>query len=457
MNDPAIERRVAMVVTNPQALQQGSTPRHSFGAEGGSIGSGEVNWCLADGARRVRPMHCEILMEDDAFVVVDRSGQTRINNHADPIGMNVGARLSDGDLLRIGPYMVAVHLDDDPAALPDATRHLAQYELGELLNDPGMQLDDLSMPAPALAWEAALVAADDDGLSAFNELSATTQPGEELDPLLALDAAERRRQPQEDCLAPLDPTHYGMSPASTQQDLATTRFEAVSGSPPTQLGDLGMPQQDTRALAAQRWLTSQHADGIDANQLAAPLVQGLDAPVGTLDAKASYTLLLEAGQALGAAIRGLAALHRTQAGEQRRLALHDRTLQPIEDNPLRLGQSYPDTVASLFSANRSVVHLAPAAAIEESLEQLRLQHEAMLQAISVALDALLQSFSPQQLLSRFRRYRPEQAESQPGEWAWQMYTHYYEELTSGRQQGFDKLFWEVFDQAYDKAVRAEAQ
>ncbi|WP_420995092.1 type VI secretion system-associated FHA domain protein TagH [Cupriavidus sp. 30B13] len=457
MTDRATERRVALVVTNPQALQQGSTPRHSFGAEGGSIGSGNVSWCLADGAQRVQPVHCEILMEDDAFVVVDRSGQTRINDHADPIGMNVGARLSEGDLLHIGPYVATVHLDDASDALPDATRHLAQYEVGELLNDPGMQLDDLTTPAAALAWETTSVASEDDALSAFGELSAPTPPGGELDPLVALDAAERRQRTREDRLDPLDPTHYGMSPAWTQQDLAATRFEAVSGSPATQHGDSGMPQQDTRALAAQQWLTSQHVDGIDPGQLAAPLVQGLDAPVGVLDAQASYALLLEAGQALGAAIRGLAALHGAQAGEQRRLTLHHRTLQPIEDNPLRLGQSYPDTVASLFSANRSVVHLAPAAAIEESLEQLRLQHKAMLQAISAALDALLQSFSPQQLLSRFRRYRPDQAESQPGDWAWQMYTHYYDELTSGRQQGFDKLFWEVFDQAYDKAVRAEAQ
>lgn len=36
-----------------------------------------------------------------------------------------------------------------------------------------------------------------------------------------------------------------------------------------------------------------------------------------------------------------------------------------------------------------------------------------------------------------------------------MYRHYYQELNSGRQQGFAKLFWEVFEQAYDQSVRRQ--
>jgi len=35
-----------------------------------------------------------------------------------------------------------------------------------------------------------------------------------------------------------------------------------------------------------------------------------------------------------------------------------------------------------------------------------------------------------------------------------MYGHYFDELMSSRQQGFDRMFWEVFDQAYDRAMRA---
>ncbi|KAA1334838.1 type VI secretion system-associated FHA domain protein TagH, partial [Escherichia coli] len=32
-------------------------------------------------------------------------------------------------------------------------------------------------------------------------------------------------------------------------------------------------------------------------------------------------------------------------------------------------------------------------------------------------------------------------------------TNYYRELASSRQQGFEKLFREVYEQAYDRALR----
>lgn len=37
--------------------------------------------------------------------------------------------------------------------------------------------------------------------------------------------------------------------------------------------------------------------------------------------------------------------------------------------------------------------------------------------------------------------------------AWQMYSHYYEELASDRQQGFEMLFNEVYAQVYDRVLR----
>lgn len=81
-----------------------------------------------------------------------------------------------------------------------------------------------------------------------------------------------------------------------------------------------------------------------------------------------------------------------------------------------------------------------------------------MQAISAGLDALLRSFSPDALLQRFQRYQPDPARaSDTDDWAWRMYTHYFNELASSRQLGFEKLFWEVFEQAYDRALRAEAQ
>ncbi|HHY0626831.1 TPA: type VI secretion system-associated FHA domain protein, partial [Vibrio parahaemolyticus] len=67
----------------------------------------------------------------------------------------------------------------------------------------------------------------------------------------------------------------------------------------------------------------------------------------------------------------------------------------------------------------------------------------------------LVAFSPEVLLRRFSQYRraTEPHSQETGSWAWQMYNDYYQELTSFRQQGFEKLYWEIFEQAYDQKIR----
>lgn len=219
-----------------------------------------------------------------------------------------------------------------------------------------------------------------------------------------------------------------------------------------------MSQSREHYLSDQAWTATPHEPAGDSPQAAAALLQGMGIALDDLDIQASQVLLREAGQALGAAIRGIAALYGASDEAQARMAMNALTLQPIEDNPLRLGQSYPDTMRALFSSKRSVVHLSPVAAVEESMAQLKLHQAAVIKGIESGLEALLHAFSPELLLRRFRRYRPDQPlDGDAGDWAWRMYAHYYEELSSARQRGFEKLFWEIFAQAYDRALRAEAQ
>ncbi|HGW5375638.1 TPA: type VI secretion system-associated FHA domain protein TagH [Pseudomonas aeruginosa] len=450
------EMRLSLVVENPQALQQGSKPGHSFGTDGGTIGSQGDSWALLDRRGRVRARHCEIRHEDGGFLVIDRCGETSVNDQTQPLGLNASARLRNGDKLRIGPYHIAVHLDNELHYLPDPGRTLAEHDLSELTHLPTDYLDGLPDAAP-----------DDPGLghqqrtepgwAEFQALAEPPPPQGQLDPLKALDAARTGTALSGAESASLDPRHYGHTPLAAQADVTTTQFEAVYGTPMHAPGEPHMLEQDIQTPAAREWLQRQLSSNADPVGLVEPLVEGIGAPVGAVDGQAAYALLTEAGRTLGALIRGLSALNASQPGEQQRISLAGRTLQPIEDNPLRLAQSYPDTVRALFSAERSVVHLSPSAAVEESLEQIRRQQVAVHKAITAGLGALLQAFSPEQLQQRFQRYRSAQSgQVHADDWAWRMYGHYYDELTSGRQQGFDKLFWEVFEQAFDQALRTEA-
>ena len=179
-----------------------------------------------------------------------------------------------------------------------------------------------------------------------------------------------------------------------------------------------------------------------------PLMREMDTKIELLDTQETHDFLQEVGKTLKATIEGLLALQKEQS------SLSDKHLRPIEDNPLRLNLDYESTIDVLFGDQKSPVHLAAPAAVKESLHNLLIHNEANRIAIISALKAILDAFSPDVLLKRFENYRrSNEVKPSNNAWAWDMYKNYYEELTSKRQYGFEKLFWEVYSQAYDKALR----
>lgn len=240
MNRPANTPRIALVVVNPQILRQGCAPSYSFEAAGGTIGSHGTDWLLSDNRERILPVHCEIVLDEGLFCVVDRSGLTRLNGSDAALGLHVSARLAEGDILHIGPYRVSAHLHDQQHALPDPSRHLIQYDLGELLNLQDERLDlfeQLSLDATPDS----LPTAEEDLLQAWLE-GAEGRSGD-LDPLLALNAGHAIEETHQYSL--IEDIHHGMTPPGTQPDLAATRFEAISGLP------VARPEEIVRSRAVQ--------------------------------------------------------------------------------------------------------------------------------------------------------------------------------------------------------------
>ncbi len=180
-----------------------------------------------------------------------------------------------------------------------------------------------------------------------------------------------------------------------------------------------------------------------------PLLRGLGGSLTMSNSDDADDFLEEAGRTLQAAIKGLLDL------QQQRNSLSDKHLRPLEDNPLRLNMDYATALDVMFAEGKSPVHLAAPAAVSESLRNVRHHEEANRAAIVESLRVLLDAFSPQNLLRRFVQYRRSHELRQPLDdaVAWQMYSHYYEELASDRQQGFEMLFNEVYAQVYDRVLR----
>ncbi len=424
-----------LVIINPTETGGGASIEHRFSTAGGSIGTAANDtWRLSPHRTGAVAGHAEVRYLEGGFCLIDRSGRTYINSSRQPVGRGRRARLNHGDTLTIGRYQMRAELNDETAERPELDedsgqdRHLVDMEEGDLLRSSSRRsvpegrepLEGLKAPAGEPV--------SDDPLAPWQQID--SDPRKDAPDLLASDKAWFARS--------ADVSDEYRENRDVAMGLPVNR-NARNNDSQTQERH-GMSDTKTPARDASR----QHISG-------APLMRGLGADIDFADSDDMRLFLEEAGQTLKATVEGLLALH--QGEDSRHRALRTR-LQPIEDNPLRLGDDYAGTIETLFAAERSPVHLSAPAAVRESLESLSHHQQATREAIREALEAILYAFSPEALLRRFHGYRRGlQDNEDEGLWAWNMYQHYYQELRSSRQQGFERLFQEVFDQAYDQHLR----
>jgi len=426
---------LTLVITNPTETGGGASIEHCFGAAGGSIGTAANDtWRLSPHRTGAVAGHAEVRYLDGGFCLIDRSGRTFINSSSQPVGRGRRARLSHGDTVTIGRYQIRAELHGRSAgqsgleADDGQDRRLVDVDEGDLLRSGHRQkVPEGREPLAGLRTPAGEPVSDDP-LAPWQQQDTTAQSDEPE--LLASDQSWFARS--------ADVSDEYRENRDVAMGLPVNRKARNDGHETKERHGMS----DTRAPA--RDASRQHISG-------APLMRGLGAEIDFADSDDMQLFLEEAGQTLKATVDGLLALH--QGEDTRHRALRTR-LQPIEDNPLRLGDDYAGTIQTLFAAERSPVHLSAPAAVRESLDSLNHHQQATQIAIREALEAILHAFSPEALLRRFHGYRRGlQDNEDEGRWAWDMYQHYYRELRSSRQQGFERLFQEVFDQAYDQHLR----
>ncbi|MDC5854314.1 type VI secretion system-associated FHA domain protein TagH [Vibrio europaeus] len=477
-----------LLVINAQKLESGLTALMQWDAEGGVIGSSSAStWTLKDSSGRIYPQHCEIVMFDGAFCLRDLCGETYINGTEMPVGKGLLAKLVHKDQIQIGPYEIRVALGDleDDSAMGSLTS-LFETTNYDLLSDEVLDIEQddnneqVENAEPLAALDELMANNEEESLIDDENSRAVEEsepqglvPEEDLtlrDPNFTVQADSDNEISSSMTLKRILSFGFGsktqpkqQSEKSQQQVLNSDRAEELESQQTINNDSEGF-QMDEQTLDL---LEEEVAKSIQPEQtavnsvattgghlLTGPMLNGLGANVNhTDDIERMHMLSQEMGESLQACIQGILDLH--QQVSEGRFGTLNRNLQPIEDNPLRLGLSYEETIKTLYDSEKSAVHLSAPAAIEESLKNVQAHNEAMQHATGEALTQILGAFSPQVLLRRFQNYkRSHQDVSQNSdEWAWNMYCNYYQELTSHRQQGFEKLFWEIFEQAYDKKIR----
>ena len=427
-------------VNNPQALEHGSLPDFRPSQRSATIGSQGADWQLHDSAGGVAASHAAIRWMDGRYVLVDLCGQTYINAHQDPLGHLQIVALCDGDLLTIGKYKISVHLDAPLDTQAYGADHLREINVGQLLgiNTAG---DLLQRPPMRLHTEKNATPPPDLTLNQFTGQQGqfnSTDPLDHLNPI----------NPEPAQPVGLETIPLRLSTDYVADYTGTTRESVALASHPTGNNIMALDpiQPPATGMATDTHLAST------------PLFNALGVPLDGIDTAQAHQLIQEAGRTLRTTIQALLQLYQADRDNPLQLSLLGRSYQAIEDNPLRMNLEYEDTVQALFSGQRSRVHLTPERAIEESMDNINKSQQAIVSAIQESLQHILQALSPDHLATRFADYQ----RNQTGQAAtdadnWQLYRDYFNELTSHRQSGLEKMFWEVFSQTYDRHMRNEPQ
>lgn len=386
---------------------------HRFNKEGGTIGGLDANenrhWHVQDSHLGIQNIHARITWQEGQFCLEDLSGQTFINESEHSIGKQNIVALSPGDQIKMGKLVLSTHV-----SVVGEKGDVADYQHPQSIITMSNQNDVNQI-------------IEEPSGSSSSTYNTTPVPFNNR---------------------PYDPGTLGMGGSFSPPEKTVLEDK--------NLGDVeslsrSEPMLDEAFIDIPSPAISHHYEMHDSQPFESvaitPLMRGMGHFLNFSDSQQANGFLEEAGRTLESLIKGMLLL------EQDRIRIN-KQLQPVEDNPLRLGLDYMATVDALFGDQKSQVHLSPSAAVTECLSFLRLHAYASRQAVNEALSCVVDTFSPDVLMARFQRYRRDHlVDINDPAWIWEMYNHYFEELKSSRQQGVDRLFHEVFEQVYDKSLR----
>lgn len=419
-NSPKV---LQLKIRNTEALQSGNTRDHVFERLGGTLGSNQnAEWQIQDLYKSVSAVHAQIEYNDSEYFIKPLGDKLFINRSE--ISLNSkSVKLQHGDEIRVGNLVILVRiadsleflLDDPLDKSPEQIISMREISVNDMLktdnpNEASYHFDD--------------------------DLSAS-QANEVIDPLKAIE-----KDSQDEL------TRFYNSIPNNQQQVSTRTSSLIDYNANAEQGNV----LDNSFIDVPRFESKLYDDNTFSmekiNLSLVPFLRGLGIGLDISNTDEANLLLEELGETLKATVEGLLKLNHSK------VVLKNKNLRPIEDNPLRLNQNYADTMDLLFSEQPCTVYLSAPAAVKESLENVAIHNQASEVATKFALSAMLDAFSPEQLTNRFEIYRnSRRVKEHDGTWFWNMYCSYYKELSSNRQQGFEKLFWEHYEQEYDRQLR----
>ncbi|MGZ2747546.1 type VI secretion system-associated FHA domain protein TagH [Burkholderia stagnalis] len=433
-----------------------------FHPPGGTIGRDSDNHLvLRDDSRQVSRLQALLQVGDDACLLKNLSSVSTIEVNREPIGYAQERPLRDGDIVRIGPYVLRAERDavaGPTVDMPGGTRapagpHVdpkgAGNRLWGLLQDrfargkaPG---DGVPRGAPAATGDAERPA---------GRANAPQQAGAPHDlHHLSTDPLDLFAQPSGDTRLPADAARDAVPPAFThvtQADHAPEWTQHVRVQPAA----AARPDDD-----ASR--TSDAPPAARTPRVATPdeLLRAFFEGAG-LDAAAephewSAEQLFIAGQLLALFANGTVELLSSRSILKREVKAHMTMLLDRENNPLKLLPDGGAVLRQMFGLPLPGF-MSPQSAVSDAFQDLHAHQIGMVAGMRAALMDLLTRFSPQRLRERddappwYEKRVPVLYKAR----LWDRYAATHRDTVFAIEDDFASVFGKAFLAAYDAEVES---
>lgn len=408
---------LTLEVMGDQAAALGAGSRKVFHSIGGTIGRLPDNdWVFPD--PYVSGRHALIRYLNGKFFVEDTSTNgVFINSPNNRLSKTQAHPLRSGDVLYIDAYQirVAIETGDAKAAGEDPLARLRD-RLPPRAPSPPPPLPKFPPPV-AEEDHTESMAVEDEGTEWFSAGSA----------------------PAANPIVPARPDAYGQSPAA-----------GAVPQPPPPRRQPPPPARPTVISDGSR-ATGKYPSPPAANDttqlrelLAAAGIEGLDP---------SSELARTFGEILRVVVGGVMEALRARERMKDELRMRGTMFQPAHNNPLKFSANVDDAFHNLL-VKHNPAYLAPAAAFEEALHDIRDHQAASLAATRLAFESMLAQFDPDRLQDEFDKLMKKGSIlGVPAKLRyWDLFREKYDVMTKDADASFRKLFGEEFAKAYEEQL-----
>lgn len=401
---------LTLEVMGDQAAALGAGSRKVFQSIGGTIGRLPDNdWVFPD--PYVSGRHALIRYLNGKFFVEDTSTNgVFINSPNNRLAKTQAHALRSGDVLYIDAYQIKVAIESGDA------KSAADDPLGRPRDRSPPRVASPPPPLPKFPPPVAeedhteSMAVEDEGTEWFGEAAANPA-------------------------APAQADAYRQSPAASVSPPPPSRRPAPPPARPTIISE--------GSRASGKYPSPPAAN--DAAQfrelLSAAGLEGLDP---------SAELARTFGEILRVVVGGVMEALRGRERMKDELRMRGTTFQPAHNNPLKFSANVDDAFHNLL-VKHNPAYLAPAAAFEEALHDIRDHQAAALAATRLAFESMLAQFDPDRLQEEFDKLMKKGSIlGVPAKLRyWDLFREKYDATAKDADASFRKLFGEEFAKAYE--------